>query len=137
MPEQISNEPIEQTLFDYKEAANTAARRKAILCDALGELVGSRIDISGFPETVQIEIQRLPRKVVKRSVPVYRMFSEPEERNVYDVAGCTLQDIKGDSVQVTLDPPAEEERIMYQPTGYIFPLDQIVNISLACSPVEA
>lgn len=121
-------------LADFNQAREDLSNKKASLVEALGALVGSRIDILGYPDTAHMHTHisssngSVSRKI---GVPVYRMFrmaSDVGEDKPREASDCTLTRVDTKILTVEFDLPPEDERPAQCLSGYTFQLHNVIKI---------
>lgn len=132
---------IEQTLASYRKSLSESRERHAAFVGSLGEIVGSRIKVVGFPDCVLITTHdpKTWQPVRRLSVPVYSIvdFVGDPPREPQEVQEAILDSANSKSITVSFIRNELEPPKLHESTGYRFSLDQIISLQLISENASA
>lgn len=114
----------------YAETKRELARSKKYLSAALGQLIGTKVAVEGYPTSARYNQTPDPLSGKSRrvSIPVYRLFAPEDERQPVTCEGVILG-ADNISIEIGNDPPETEVGRRY---SYMFNVADLVRLS----PIE-
>ena len=132
---------IEQTLASYRKSLSERRERHAAFAGSLGKIVGSRIKVVGFPDSVLMTTHdpKTWQPVRRISVPVYKIvdFVGDPPREPSEVEETILDSANSKSITVSFIRNELELPKLHKSTGYRFSLNQIIYLQLISENASA
>ena len=119
----------QEAIGSLAEAQLALNKRKEILGEAMGALIGSRVTIKGYPASARlfVGLDETTGRARYVSSPVYSIRATPEESQPRTLENRVVLAGDADSIEVSAQPsdtPAQPSQIV----AYTFRLARILNL---------